>query len=182
MILSKTKRLAIDAMLAAMFFVLSLFSINLPGMKITLDSLPILIAAMLLGPVDGLAVGLVGSFLNQMITYGFTATTLLWILPAGLRGLLVGLYAKRRAFSLSVPQTIFITVVTALFVTALNTFIMYVDSKVYSYPFAATLPTVALRIVAGIVTAVVFSLILPSLLSALRRILGKEKDPASPAE
>ena len=79
-------------------------------------------------------------------------------------------------------QRIFITVVTALFVTALNTFIMYVDSKVYSYPFAATLPTVALRIVAGIVTAVVFSLILPSLLSALRRILGKEKDPAAPAE
>ena len=43
--LSKTKRLALDAMLAAMFVVLSLFSINLPGMKITLDSLPILVAA-----------------------------------------------------------------------------------------------------------------------------------------
>ena len=79
--ISKTKRLALDAMLAAMFVVLSLFSINLPGMKITLDSLPILVGAALLGPLDGLAVGLIGSFLNQMITYGFTATTLLWILP-----------------------------------------------------------------------------------------------------
>ena len=43
--ISKTKRLALDAMLAAMFVVLSLFSINLPGMKITLDSLPILVGA-----------------------------------------------------------------------------------------------------------------------------------------
>ena len=174
--LSKTKRLALDAMLAAMFFVLSLFSINLPGMKLTLDSLPILVAAALLGPVDGLAVGLVGSFLYQMISYGFTATTLLWILPAGLRGLLVGLYAKRRGFSMSLPQTIFITVVTALLVTALNTLLLYVDSWVYSYSYIAALPTVVLRIIAGIVTAVVFSLLLPSILSALRRLLGGEKE------
>jgi len=178
--LSKTKRLAVDAMLAAMFFVLSLFSINLPGMKITLDSLPILVAAALLGPLDGLAVGLVGSFLNQMITYGFTATTLLWILPAGLRGLLVGLYAKRLGFSMSLRQTVLITVATALFVTALNTLLLYIDSWVYSYSYVAALPTLVLRIIAGVITAVVFSLLLPSILSALRRILGKNEQNAAP--
>ena len=118
--LSKTKRLALDAMLAAMYVVLSLFSINLPGMKITLDSLPILVGAALLGPLDGLAVGLIGSFLNQMITYGFTATTLLWIIPAGLRGLLVGLYAKHHSFDMTLRQTVFITIATALLVTALG--------------------------------------------------------------
>ena len=63
-------------------------------MKITVDSLPILVAALLLGPLDGLAVGLIGSFLNQMLTYGLTVTTVLWILPAGIRGLVVGYYAK----------------------------------------------------------------------------------------
>ena len=170
--ISKTKRLALDAMLAAMFVVLSLFSIRLPGMKITLDSLPILVGAALLGPLDGLAVGLIGSFLNQMITYGFTATTLLWIIPAGLRGLLVGLYAKRRGFDMSLRQTVFITVATALLVTALNTLFMYVDSWVYSYSYAAALPTLALRIVAGVITAVLFSLILPAILAALRRLFG----------
>ena len=173
--ISKTKRLALDAMLAAMFVVLSLFSINLPGMKITLDSLPILVGAALLGPLDGFAVGLIGSFLNQMITYGFTATTLLWIIPAGLRGLLVGLYAKRHGFDMSLRQTVFITVATALLVTALNTLFMYVDSWVYSYSYAAALPTLALRIVAGVITAVLFSLILPAILAALRRLFGGEK-------
>lgn len=173
--LTKTKRLALDAMLAAMFVVLSLFSISLPAMKITLDSLPILVAAALLGPVDGLAVGLVGSFLNQMITYGFTVTTLLWILPAGVRGLLVGLYARRRGFSMSLRQTAFITVAAALVVTALNTLVMYIDSRVYAYPFAATLPTLVMRVVAGVLTAVLFSLLLPPILSALRRLLGAEK-------
>ncbi len=173
--LSKTKRLALDAMLAAMFVVLSLFSIRLPGMKITLDSLPVLVAAALLGPVDGLAVGLIGSFLNQMITYGFTATTLLWIIPAGLRGLLVGLYAKRHDFSMTLRQTVFITIATALMVTALNTLFMSVDSWVYSYSYAAALATLALRILAGIVTAVLFSLLLPTILAALRRLFGAEK-------
>ena len=173
--LSKTKRLALDAMLAAMFVVLSLFSIRLPGMKITLDSLPVLVAAALLGPVDGLAVGLIGSFLNQMITYGFTATTLLWIIPAGIRGLLVGLYAKRHGFSMTLRQTVFITISTALLVTALNTFFMYVDSWVYSYSYTAALATLALRVLAGIITAVLFSLLLPALLAALRRLLGDGK-------
>ncbi len=175
MMIPKTKRLALDAMLAAMFVVLSLFSIRLPGMKITLDSLPVLVAAALLGPLDGLAVGLIGSFLNQMITYGFTATTLMWILPAGLRGLLVGLYAKRHDFDMTIPQTVFITIVTALLVTALNTLFMYVDSWIYSYSYAAALATLALRILAGILTAVLFSLILPTILTALRRLLGMEK-------
>ena len=173
--LSKTKRLALDAMLSAMFVVLSLFSINLPGMKITLDSLPILVGAALLGPVDGLAIGLVGSFLNQMITYGFTATTLLWIIPAGLRGLLVGLYARRHGFDMSPGQTVFITIATALLVTALNTFFMYVDSWVYSYSYAAALATLALRILSGILTAVLFSLLLPTILKTLRRLLGMGK-------
>ena len=168
--ISKTKRLALDAMLAAMFIVLSLFSINLPGMKITLDSLPILVGSALLGPLDGLAVGLIGSFLNQMITYGFSATTVLWILPAGLRGLLVGLYAKHHGFSMNTAQCVFITVSTALLVTALNTLFLYVDSWVYSYSYVAALPTLLLRIAAGVITAVLFSLLLPPLLGTLRRL------------
>lgn len=168
--ITKTRRLALDAMLAAMYVVLSLFSINLPGMKITLDSLPILIGAALLGPLDGLAVGLIGSFLNQMITYGFSATTVLWILPAGLRGLLVGLYAKHHGFSMNTAQCVFITVSTALLVTALNTLFLYVDSWVYSYSYVAALPTLLLRIAAGVITAVLFSLLLPPLLGTLRRL------------
>lgn len=173
---TKTKRLAIDAMLAAMFVVLSLFSINLPGMKITLDSLPVLVGAALLGPLDGFAVGLVGSFLNQMITYGMSATTVLWILPAALRGLLVGLYARKHAFSMTLRQTVFITVVTALLTTLLNTLFLYIDSWVYAYSYVAALPTLLLRILAGVLTAVLFSLLLPGILSALRRISGEKKD------
>lgn len=169
----KTRRLALDAMLAAMYVVLSLVSIPMPTMKITLDSLPILVGAALFGPIDGMAVGLVGSFINQCTSqYGLTATTILWILPAGVRGLMVGLYAKRHDFSMTTAQTVFITVISALVVTVLNTLVMYIDSWVYHYAYAAVLLTVVLRVIVGIVTAVVFSLLLPALLKPLRRYLS----------
>ena len=175
--IQKTRRLAIDAMLAAMYVALSLVSINLPNMKITLDSLPVLVGAALLGPLDGLAVGLVGSFINQMLTYGLTVTTSLWIIPAGVRGLLVGLYAAKKGFSMSGRETAFITVISALVVTALNTAVMYIDSVIfdyysYVYVFGAMLP----RIVAGVLTAAVFSLLLPTLLAALKKRVLPEKE------
>ena len=76
---------------------------------------------------------------------------------------------------MTLRQTVFITISTALLVTALNTFFMYVDSWVYSYSYAAALATLALRVLAGIITAVLFSLLLPALLAALRRLLGDGK-------
>ena len=168
---NKTRRIALCAMLAAMFECLSLLSINLGSMKITLDFLPIIIAAMLFGPVEGAIVGLAGSFLNQLLTYGLSITTILWILPAGVRGLLVGIYAKKHSFSLTRKQMIFIFILSALVVTMLNTGVMYLDSIIIGYPFAATLITVVLRIVNGILTAILFAFILPPIIQRLKKLL-----------
>lgn len=169
---SKTRRLAVNAMLSAMYVVLSLVSIKLPNMKLTLDSLPILVAAALLGPIDGMAVGLLGSFINQMLSYGFTVTTPLWILPAGVRGIIVGLYAKHHGFNMSLGETEFITILSALIVTALNTGVMYIDSRIFgyyswAYVFGAVIP----RAATGTLTAAAFAAILPSLVRVLREAL-----------
>ena len=173
----KPKRLVTNAMLIAMYVVLSLVAtINLGNMKFTLDSLPIIVGAALFGPVDGMLIGLLGSFTNQMLTYGFSATTLLWIIPAGVRGLLIGLYAKHHNFDMSFKQTQFITISSALIVTALNTAAMYIDSKIYgyysaAYVFGGILP----RIIAGIIIAFVFGAILPQIIKPLKRVVGSPK-------
>ena len=169
----KPKRLVTNAMLIAMYVVLSLtVTINLGNMKLTLDSLPIIVGAALFGPVDGMIIGLMGSFTNQMLTYGFSATTLLWIIPAGLRGLLIGLYAKHCGFNMSFKQTQFITISSALVVTAVNTLIMYIDAKIYGYySFAYVFGAVVPRIIAGVLIAFVFGAILPSILKPLKRIV-----------
>ena len=87
-----TKRIALDAVMIALFFVLSTASIRIGNtFKITFDSLACLLTAMMFGPIDAFLVGFLGEFMSQMLGFGFTATTLLWVLAPAVRGLLIGL-------------------------------------------------------------------------------------------
>ncbi len=167
----KPKRLVTIGMLTAMYIVLSLVgTLNLGGMKITLDALPIIVGAALFGPVEGMLIGALGSFTNQMLTYGFTATTLLWVLPAALRGIMIGAYAKHRKFEMTGKQTQFITILSSLTVTAVNTAVMYIDAIVYQYSYAYISALIVPRIVAGVITAVVFAALLPHILKPLKKV------------
>ncbi len=172
----KPKRLVTIGMLTAMYIVLSLVgTLNLGGMKIiTLDALPIIVGAALFGPVDGLLIGALGSFTNQMITYGFTATTLLWVLPAALRGLMIGLYAKAHKFEMTGLQAQFITILSSLTVTAVNTAVMYIDAIIYQYSYAYISALIIPRIVAGVVTAIVFAALLPHILKPIKKALDMQ--------
>ena len=78
----KTKKIAVArivliAMFAAMYVVLGLVSIKLPNMKITVDGLPIIAGAMILGPLDGMLIGAIGSLIDQMLGYGLGVTTII---------------------------------------------------------------------------------------------------------
>lgn len=170
-----TLRICIIGMLAAMHFLLSRYlSIETLSMKITFDALPILIGAMLYGTVDGMCVGLIGSFLSQLMSqYGLSITTPLWMLPAILRGLMVGLYAKKHDFALTQMQCTLVTVISSLLVTAINTLVIWLDGVIFSYE-TAVLVTLPSRILAGIITAVILSLLLPPLLRPLRKLLGSK--------
>ena len=65
-----TRKLVTVAMLTAVYVVLSLVgTLNLWWIRISVDSLPIILGALLYGPVGGLLVGLLGSLMNQLITY-----------------------------------------------------------------------------------------------------------------
>ena len=72
---SKTKKLAMDSMLAAMCAVLGYLSLDFGNLKITFESVPILLGALLLGPIDGMAIGGVGTLLYQLVRYGVSVTT-----------------------------------------------------------------------------------------------------------
>ena len=128
-----TQKIAANSMLAAMCAVLGFVSIDMGNLKLTLESVPILIGALLFGPADGALIGFVGTFVYQLLRYGISATTLLWILPYVLCGLVVGLYSKQRKFALTLRQTIFIVLAAELMITLLNTGVMYIDSKIYGY-------------------------------------------------
>ena len=139
------RRLAADAMFAAMVTVLGLVSISTGNLKITVEALPVFLGALLLGPVDGLAIGGVGTLLYQLLRFGVSATTALWIAPYVLLGLCI---------------------------TVLNTGSLYLDSLIYGYYSPVfvfgTLP-LRLAICAG--KGIVLALLLPTLLRVTRRAL-----------
>ena len=66
----KTRKIALDSMLAAMCAALGYAALDFNNLKITFESLPILLGALLLGPVDGMAIGVVGTLIYQLIRYG----------------------------------------------------------------------------------------------------------------
>jgi len=161
-----------DAVLAAMCAVLGSISIDLGNIKFSFESLPVILGALLFGPVDGLLIGGIGTFLYQFLRYGLTVTTPLWILPYVLCGLVVGLYAKKRSFSFDRLQLGFIITLASLLIFGLDTFVLYVDSKVYGYySYVYIFGTIIPRTIVCFAKAAVFTAVMPLLLKTAKRVL-----------
>lgn len=169
MMRKNVKQLSTNAMLAAMCAVLGAVSLDLGNIKITLESIPVILGALLFGPADGAIIGFVGTFVYQVLRYGFSATTLLWMLPHVVCGFIVGMYAKKKSFNLSVVQTIVITVIAGLVLTTLNTGVMYIDSKIYGYYSAVYIfGSMLIRYISGIAKFVAIGVLMPPLVNLLR--------------
>lgn len=177
---SKLHRITINAMLAALFVGLSYLALDLYVIKFTFAPIAIILAGFLFGPVDGFAVALVGATLEQLLKYGVSVTLPLWVIPALVRGLLVGLGARifHRAMSESSKKnavyTALITLVSSIVVTTLNTPVMYFDAWLFGYLEYTSIFGLALvwRYVSGIVCSVLYTvltiLILTPVAHALR--------------
>ena len=170
----KTKRIAFNAVFAAMAAVLGYLAIDLGSIKFTLESLPVIIGALLFGATDGAFIGGVGIFIYQLLRYGITLTTPLWILPFIVEGVVIGLYSKSKNYELSRLQTLLIIIIGELIVTGLNTLSLYIDSHIYGYYYPTFITaSLAARIVICIVKACVYGAVLPALLRRLKTQLHK---------
>ncbi len=164
------RKLTMDALMAALCFVLGYVSLDMGFMKISFETLPILLGALLFGPLDGMAIGALGTLLYQFLKYGFSATTVLWILPYIIFGAIVGRYALRRKFSLSRKQLLFIVIVGELLVMVMNTAVIYVDSRIYGYyTFVYVFGSLIIRLIVCVAKSIAFGAILPVLLKTIRR-------------
>ena len=162
------RRLVTDGILIALFYVLSLLNLEVAGVKLTLEALPITLAALLYGVPSGALVGLLGAFLEQMLRYGFTATTLLWILPPMLRGLLLGIFPGRKPRSL--PVTVGVCAAVGACTALLNTAVYYLDSRIYGYYQRELIFGVLIwRVLTGAVLSAAAGAIAPVLIRALKK-------------
>ncbi len=173
----KLKMLCLAAVMAALYVGLDFLAVSVSApfgnsLKISLSGLPVIIVALCGGPLWGAATGFIGAFCGQMITYGFGPATLLWVLPAVARGLMMGWLF--RAFKKSLKPAILTleTCISAVVVTAINTGALLVDQIMYGYSsYAAILLAIPARLIAGALTAVAFSLMLPTIMQSLGKYI-----------
>lgn len=173
------KRLATDAILIALYIILSRLAIPFGGLKITFEHLPVILCAVMYGPLDAMAVGGMGELFDQLLTFGLTPTTLLWILPILFRGLAVGLCAKlcenqmglKAILQKNIPIVFWIMcAITGVLSSCLNTLALYVDSNMFGYySYGLVFGSLLVRILLGVATSVLIAICIKPLLLALRK-------------
>ena len=174
----KTKQMTYDAMLAALCAVLGLVSLDLGNFKFTFEDLPILIAAALFGPWDGMIVGALGTTIYQLLRFGSDPTLPLWVVPLALGGLLAGWIARKNNYSLQGKDPWVMMISAELFITLLNTISLVIYSKMYgfftpAYILAPLLP----RILVALAKGAVYAKVLVPVINAVRktfRVEGKK--------
>ena len=164
------------ALLTAMMALLKrTIAIETPYFKFSFASLPIVLAAMLFGPIEGALVGLLGEFVAQITgPYGLAPTTVLYVAPAAIRGLFVGwgaLWCRRTGKRIeSRPVVCYaVCIAGAVLTTAGNTLSIWLECLMYHTSFAANLPFLPGRFFTGIATAVGITTACIPLVHALRR-------------
>ena len=172
------KRIAMNAIMIAIYVILTLLAIPVGGLKITFEHFPVVLCAVIFGPADAMLVGGLGELLNQMMTFGFTPTTMLWILPIIVRGFIVGFGGKllKKEISISaiigerVPVIFMIACIfSGVIASLLNTFALYVDSRMFGYySFAMVFGSLAVRILLGVLTSIGIGIAIKPIIHALR--------------
>ena len=85
------RRICLTGMLAALYLALNMVGFRAWTFHITFASLPVVVGGLLFGPLEGMLIAAIGEFFNQTLSYGVTPTTVLWIIPPAVRGLMIQL-------------------------------------------------------------------------------------------
>ena len=166
------RMMAVDAVLIAMYVVLKSISFRVANFKFTLDAFPIIVGAVMFGPFHGALIGFLGSGIYQLFFsgYGITPTTILWMLPVIVRGLIIGAYSKHKNYSPAVGGLMVFTVIAGILTTALNTLALYVDSLIYNYySYALVFGLLIPKFIISVILAVLFALVTPILVKKIRK-------------
>lgn len=160
----KNKRLfcmSVASSMAALSILLDFVSVRTNASKFTLYGLPLLFAGMFFGPWVGGLAGLVSGFISQVILYGITPTTPIWMIAPMMWGWLSGfIYHKLFHRKLQIPSVVITIVCTSLVVTLCNTASMWLDGLIYHYPTPYVITQLFMRIITALILCIPYSFIL----------------------
>ena len=177
-----TKRLAINAVLVAIYVVLRYFNIPVGNyFRFTLAPFAVILCALLYGPVDGLIVAFLGEFLSQILgPYGLTPTTLLWCVGEVARGVTLGLcamiflrkwlLAAQRLNGKKTAVLLVCCMLTGTLAALGQSLALYVDSTMFGYyRYEIVFGVMIWRILVYVLISAVFGYLCVPIIAALRK-------------
>lgn len=177
---NNVKSLCIASVLAALYVALELIAMYTGilafgnSYQIPISCFPLILASVMLGPVWGTAVGVVGSFLSQMLSpYGISWSSFIWMIPTIAYSLAVALLfiAFKKSYKTPVLAAEFI--ISSLLLSFLNL------AANYSYNILADFSNILLKLfvpvklVLAIIFAIVFAIVAPPIIKKLRPFIEK---------
>ncbi len=168
--------MAMAAVLAAMYMILAYISVGTNDFKASFESLAVLAAGILLGPSEGVCVGIVGEFVHQILLYGIDPTTPLWLLPYAFEGLASGLlgrvFLKKAGESgdPSRPRFLAVICISEILLLVLVTPVNYVSAVIQGWGSWETIALgIPLRIAIMVLRIAVYTAVLPVLYRNIKK-------------
>lgn len=176
---TKIKRIVYVALFSAMFVIFGkfvTFDFTVPGvtsMKIAIKSLPLYVGAITFGPIAGAFIGLVGELVLQLTgQYGFTATTLFWVIPYVIVGIICGIAFENKFVKLNgeIKYWLFIIALQVI-LTLLNTVAILIDSIIFGYyTFIYVYGSLIVRLMSSILAGMMYCVVISFIINAIKKI------------
>lgn len=180
------KKLCVCALLAALFVPLEALASNfgiiafLDKYQIPISCFPLILASVMYGIGWGTSTAVVGSLLSQIVILNTNpdanaATIPIWMLPTIIYALLVAILYKVFRKS-SKPYILAIEFfISSVVLSVLNIVALYLDSVIVGWPYEFLKNFfgvfVSLKLVGGLIFAVIFALIVPPIIKKLKAVL-----------
>ena len=173
------KKLCICSLLAALYVPLEWLASTfgkiafLDSYQVPISCFPLILAALMFGVRWGVSTAIVGSFVFQTVMYGINWTSILWMVPTVIYALVIALlyklFNKKDSFIL-IAINLFIS---AVILSTLNIVASYLSNWATSGEVVANLIAIfnTLKLLGGIVFAVIFALICPQIIKKIRKVI-----------
>lgn len=173
---NKTYKLAVMGILGALCIAFSCLSIKTGPLTVSFASLPIYVAAFYLGAPEAIVVALLGGAADQIISYGISTTTLLWLIPGVLRAVIAFLlsywYKKlyKKPIETDYTITLIACVISSLICTLATTAVMAIDALLFNYfSWTYIILSLGMRLFSSILVAILCGTVVSPIVNILKQ-------------
>lgn len=178
--MSKNKnlqKLCVCAVLSAMYVALEVLAMQIgkigfmDNYQPPISCFPLILSSVMFGPIWGTATGIIGSFLSQMLMYGITWSSFLWMMPTVIYSLVVALLfiAFKKSYKTLILAAEF--AISSLVLSFLNSAAYYYQNliaKLSNILLGLFLP---FKLIMAIVFAIIFAIIAPPIIKRVKKVL-----------